>query len=139
MRPNRHYHLLHNKDYFNEIVDTCLSNWNYQDNALGYTFYELKQRITNDVCQIQYKDLHNTAYDFPLFLSVKIMEFDLLTLGLLTIGLNILTSLSLLLFHRRAGSNIRAILYFVLFFILNISTQTPLYYAHQQFISGSLV
>lgn len=53
-------HLLHNKDYFEEIINTCLSNWNYQDNALGYTFYELKQRITNDVRQIQYKDLHNT-------------------------------------------------------------------------------
>lgn len=53
-------HLLHDKDCFEEIINTCLSNWNYQDNALGYTFYELKQRITNDVRQIQYKDLHNT-------------------------------------------------------------------------------
>ena len=52
--------LLHNEEYTDEIVNTCLSNWNYQDNALGYNFHELKTRIMNDVYYIQQRDLHNT-------------------------------------------------------------------------------
>lgn len=51
---------LHNKDYFDEIVATCMSNWLYQDNAVGYTTYELAQRIKNDVYEIQQKDLNHT-------------------------------------------------------------------------------
>lgn len=51
--------LLHNKDYFDEIVYTCVKNWHYQDNAVGYTYYELLQRIKNNVHEIKTKDMHN--------------------------------------------------------------------------------
>ena len=37
-----------------------MSNWLYQDNAVGYTTYELAQRIKNDVYEIQQKDLNHT-------------------------------------------------------------------------------
>lgn len=71
--------LLHNKNYFDEIVDTCLSNWNYQDNALGYTFYQLKTRIMNDIYQIQHKDLHNTMLWEKVGYTNKQREFSLKT------------------------------------------------------------
>ena len=51
--------LLHNKKYFDEIVRTCLQNWFHQDNAVGYTFYQLKKRIQHDIYCIQVKDLNN--------------------------------------------------------------------------------
>jgi hypothetical protein len=52
--------LLHNPDYDDEIIHTCISNWCYEDDADGYTNYELVTRIKNDVYYIKQKDLHNS-------------------------------------------------------------------------------
>lgn len=52
--------LLHNPDYDDEIIRTCISNWCYEDDADGYTNYELVTRIKNDVYYIKQKDIHNT-------------------------------------------------------------------------------
>jgi len=51
---------LHDPEYFDEIVYTCIKNWKYQDNAEGYTFQELLARIKYDIYEIKQKDLHNT-------------------------------------------------------------------------------
>ena len=50
---------LHDPKKFEEIVNTVLKNWNYQDNAFDYTFEQLISRIRFDVSEIQYKDLSN--------------------------------------------------------------------------------
>lgn len=51
---------LHDEDMYEEIVNTCIHNWNYQDYADGYTDSQLLGRITYDVNEIIRKDINDS-------------------------------------------------------------------------------
>ena len=50
---------LHDEDMYEEIINTCIHNWNYQDKADGYTDSQLINRITYDVNEIIRKDMND--------------------------------------------------------------------------------
>ena len=51
---------LHDEDMYEEIINTCIHNWNYQDYADGYTDSQLLGRITYDVNEIIRKDMNDS-------------------------------------------------------------------------------
>lgn len=51
---------LHDINMFDEIIYTCLKNWKYQDEAVGYSYQTLLSRIKYDINEIKQKDLCNS-------------------------------------------------------------------------------